>query len=70
MRRKVWENIASLTQPERLVRTINQLTKERAESVLFAWSEVQAVRRDSRLYVFINDADRRAKNDVVKAFEE
>lgn len=60
---------ASKQQPERLIKAINNPTKEKAESVLFAWSDTKGVRKnDSLMYVFLNDFERSIRTGVVDAF--
>lgn len=62
---------ASQKSPERLVKAINQLTKEKAESILFSWNDIQETRApESRLYVFINDDIKGIKADVTNAFSK
>jgi len=60
---------ASTQMPERLIKAINSPTKEKAESVLFSWSDTKEMRKnDSRIYVFLNDFDRSIRSDVTNAF--
>lgn len=60
---------ASQKNPERLVKVINQLTKEKAESILFSWNDIQENRASkSKLYVFVNDDVKGVKPDVANAF--
>src|SRR5205823_5187515 len=57
--------------PERLVKAINQPTKENTLPVLFAWTDTKAVRPpDSQAYVIMNDADKELKPDILTAFGE
>lgn len=56
---------------ERLVQTINNPTKSRAESVLFSWEDIRNTRKsDSNLYTFLNDSDRKISDDVLSAFKQ
>lgn len=60
---------ASKKSPERLVRAINNLTKEKTESILFSWNDIQETRsQESKLFVFINDGDKAVKPDMKNAF--
>jgi hypothetical protein len=60
---------ASKQKPERLVRAINNPTKEKAESVLFSWSDTKNMRKnDSMMFVFLNDYDRNLRSGVTDAF--
>jgi hypothetical protein len=57
--------------PERLIRAINQPTRDHATSVLFAWTDTKHVRSpDSIFYVFLNDTERTLPADLLSAFEE
>jgi len=60
---------ASKQKPERLIKAINNPTKEKAESVLFSWNDTKEVRKnDSMMYVFLNDYDRSIRTGVADAF--
>lgn len=49
----------SKNNPERLIKAANNLTKSMTESILFAWDDTRAVRKeDSVLYTFINDSNK------------
>ncbi len=57
--------------PERLIRAINQPTRDHATSVLFAWTDTKHDRsQDSKFYVFLNDTGRDLPADLLSAFEE
>lgn len=60
---------ASKQKPERLIKAINKPTKEKAESVLFSWSDTKEIRSpDVMMYVFLNDLDRSVRSGVIEAF--
>lgn len=60
---------ASKKKPERLIKAINNPTKEKAESVLFSWSDTKNMRKnDTMMYVFLNDFDRSIHSGVFDAF--
>jgi len=60
---------ASKQKPERLVKAINNPTKEKAESVLFSWGDTREMRKnDSMMYVFLNDIDKSIRSGVTDAF--
>jgi len=44
--------------PERLIKTINNPTKEKVTSMLFAWNDIRDFRKSSRLYAMVNDTDK------------
>jgi len=60
---------ASKQQPERLVKAINNPTKEKAESVLFSWEDTKEMRNNnSMMYVFLNDIDKNIRFGIAEAF--
>jgi Domain of unknown function DUF1829/Domain of unknown function DUF1828 len=60
----------SRLRPERLVRAINNPTRETATALLFAWTDTKEVRpANSIAYAFLNDRDRPLKQDVHSAFD-
>jgi hypothetical protein len=56
-------------QPERILRAINQPTRDSATALMFAWSDTKDVRPDpnSRAYAVLNDADKSLNPDLVEA---
>jgi hypothetical protein len=61
----------SKRQGERLIQTINNPTKTRAETILFSWEDIRSTRKsDSRLYTILNDSERKINNDVLSAFKQ
>ena len=53
------------TNPERLIKVVNNLSKSMTESILFAWSDTRAVReKDSVLYTFINDGNKVQEKNI------
>lgn len=62
---------ASRIKPERLLKAINSPTKEKTESILFSWDDTKNMRRkDSSMYVFVNDEDKKIKADIYGAFKQ
>jgi len=62
---------ASKTEPERLLRAINNPTRDNATGVLFAWNDTRQVRkRESSMFVMLNDLERRISADIVRAFTQ
>jgi len=60
---------ASRQKPERLIKAINNPSKEKAESVLFSWGDTREMRKnDSMMYVFLNDIDKSIRSGVTDAF--
>jgi hypothetical protein len=57
--------------PERLVRAINNPTRDSATSLLFSWTDTREVRApDSRVYAILNDTDKPTSQDLLSALEE
>jgi hypothetical protein len=60
---------ASKQKPERLIRAINNPTKEKAASVLFSWSDTKDMRKnDSSMFVFLNDSNLSIRTNITNAF--
>lgn len=56
--------------PERLLKAINNPTRSKAESALFAWDDVKKTRKtDSRFLVLLNDTEKNIESNIIKAFE-
>ncbi|MBW4839873.1 MAG: DUF1829 domain-containing protein [Paenibacillaceae bacterium] len=56
---------------ERIIQTINNPSKSKAESVLFAWEDIKNTRKsDSSLYAIINDAEKTISSDIISAFKQ
>lgn len=62
---------ASKKKAERLIKAINNPTRDKTQTILFAWSDIREARKkDSSLYVFINDNEHTLKPEVTGAFGE
>ncbi|MCX6382829.1 MAG: DUF1829 domain-containing protein, partial [Armatimonadetes bacterium] len=49
---------ASKQAPERIIKTVNRPTKDKAQNLVFAWIDIKEVRKpDSRAYAVLNDTD-------------
>ncbi|MCH7701302.1 MAG: DUF1829 domain-containing protein [Planctomycetes bacterium] len=56
--------------PERLVRVINQPTRDTATSGIFSWNDIQEGRpTGARMYAFLNDSEKPIPPEVVSAFK-
>lgn len=44
--------------PERILKAINSPTKEKVQSMLYAWSDIRDIRKGSKFYAMVNDTDR------------
>lgn len=59
----------SKSQPERILRAINNPNKDAATALLFAWTDTKDNRsKDSKIYAILNDSERSLNNDVLSAF--
>jgi len=60
----------SRRQPERIIQTINRPSRDKAQSVAFAWVDTKEVRPvDSRAYAFLNDNEQRVSPSVLDALK-
>jgi hypothetical protein len=61
----------SKQEPERVIKTLNTVTKQSASLIIFAWNDTKEMRGpDPVLFVFINDTVRKVNADTVKAFRQ
>jgi hypothetical protein len=56
--------------PERIVKAINSPTKEKVQSMLFAWSDIRELRKRSQFYAMVNDTERSISTSVAAACED
>jgi len=57
--------------PERILRAINNPTRDAVTSLIFSWTDTRDTRpRNSRAYAFLNDTERSPSSDVVSALEQ
>lgn len=62
---------SSKSKPERLIKAINNPTRDKAQAMLFAWTDTREVRRrETAMYVFINDMDKVIRQEILAAFTE
>nr|WP_272509116.1 DUF1829 domain-containing protein [Clostridium ganghwense] len=59
----------SKKQPDRYLKVLNSPNKSTAEAVLFSWTDIYEIRKNSKMYVFLNDMDKKINSDVITAFE-
>ena len=56
--------------PERLVRAVNQPTRDSATSVMFSWADIRDLRQEAAtMYAFLNYAERTVASEVVEALK-
>lgn len=61
----------SATAPERLLRAINNPSKQTAELAIFAWEDTRAVRADAaQMYAMLNDTETRVVGEVSDALKQ
>ena len=59
---------ASKSAPERLLRAINQPSKDAATSTIFSWTDIKDLRKvKARMYAVLNDSDRSVSTEVIEA---
>lgn len=62
---------ASKLKPERLIKAVNNPTREKTESIIFAWDDTRETRKkESMMYVFLNDEDKKIRPDIIGALKE
>ncbi|PAE09782.1 hypothetical protein CHI02_23390 [Niallia circulans] len=55
--------------PERVIKAINNPTKEKAEALLFSWEDTKETRKSqSVLYAFLNDSEKNINKNILGAF--
>lgn len=59
---------ASRKKPERFVKTINDVSRDKVDSVLFSWGDIRDLRKPgAQLYVIMNDSERTVRTDLMNA---
>lgn len=59
---------ATKAKPERFIKTINDVSRDKVDSTLFSWGDIRELRRPgAQLYVILNDSDRRIRADLINA---
>ncbi|MFH1264522.1 MAG: DUF1828 domain-containing protein [Planctomycetota bacterium] len=57
--------------PERILRAVNNPTRDSATSMIFSWTDTRETRsRDSKAYAILNDSERGPNFDVLSAFSQ
>ena len=61
---------ASKTQPERMITTLNQPTRQNVQSAIFSWADVRESRKDSISYLILNHGHKKnnALSDAAKQY--
>jgi hypothetical protein len=60
----------SPTEPERVLKAVNQPTRENASSLLFAWTDMRDTRAaDSQMYAILNDEGKKIDRNIVSSLE-
>jgi hypothetical protein len=61
----------SKLQPERIVRAINNPSKDQATALIFSWTDTKEVRpSNALLYAVLNDAEKTPSAEILGAFEQ
>ena len=62
---------ASKEKPERIMRTINNPTRQNISLLIFSWTEIAEVReKNSTLYGVLNDLERKVNPDFINALKQ
>jgi hypothetical protein len=57
--------------PERIIKAINNPTRDKAETLLFSWDDIRETRKsEAVLYAFLNDNDKKINKSILSAFAE
>lgn len=57
--------------PERIIKAINNPTRDKAESLLFSWDDTRNTRKNEAvLYAFLNDTDKKISKTILSAFAQ
>ena len=49
---------------------VNNLSTDYAKNIIFGWNDIQTVRKqNSQLFTFIQDTDKKVKQDAIQALE-
>lgn len=59
---------ATRKKPERFVRTINDVSRDKVDSVLFSWGDIRELRKPgAHLYVMMNDTEKPVRPELANA---
>jgi len=62
---------SSKEKPERLIKAINNPTRDKAQAMLFSWTDTREARkRETSMFVFVNDMDKVIRQEILSAFTE
>lgn len=62
---------ASRTEPERILRAINQPSRQNTTSLMFSWDDIKEVRSpDSTAYGVLNDTEHSVNPDIISALQQ
>lgn len=57
--------------PDRILKAINNPTREKAESLLFSWDDTKENRKsETILYAFLNDSEKKIGRNILSAFAQ
>lgn len=61
----------SKIQPERVIKSVNQINKQSASLMIFSWTDTREIRgSNAELYVFVNDSSKKVSDNSLEAFRE
>lgn len=55
--------------PERILKAVNTASKDKVQSILFAWTDIREVRKGSKFFAVINDSERSMSTKLKDACE-
>lgn len=56
--------------PERMIKASNNFDKNSARNIIFTWTDTKEVRENSKLYVFIQDTEKKIDASAINALKE
>ncbi len=57
--------------PERLIKAINNPTRDKAQNIIFTWNDIKETRKHPpSMFVFVNDIEKPVRPEVVNAFNK
>ena len=59
---------ATRKSPERFVRTLNDVSRDKIDSILFSWGDIKELRKPgAKLYVIMNNSERTVRQELINA---
>lgn len=58
----------SKNNPERYVQLANTINKQTTEHIIFGWEDLREVRKNSQMFVLLNDERNKVKSELIQAY--